>query len=50
MEKPITNQDQVLFICSFAASFQETKVFMTGPFLTKLQAAGFNTNSSKIKF
>ena len=51
MERPLINQDQVLFICSFEASFQETKISMIEPFLTQLQAAEIvNTNSSKIKF
>ena len=50
-ERPLINQDQVLFICSFEASFQETKISMIEPFLTQLQAAEIvNTNSSKIKF
>ena len=31
MERPLINQSQVLFICSFEASFQETKISMIGP-------------------
>ena len=38
-----------LFIFSIALSFKETKTSMIEFILTKLQAAGFNTSSSKIK-
>ena len=31
MERPLINQSQVLFICSFEASFQETKISMIEP-------------------
>ena len=52
MERPLINQDQVLFICSFAASFQETKTSMIESIFNKFASCKIQHKqcTSKIKF